>query len=336
MAMLQDIERQFSNLNRLTVAQLELEGLNLTSNKRRGVMNLQKELLMYVSVWIKRLVPGLWVSLALITTVALGAPADVPLANVYQQGTPLEGYWVSEKLDGVRAYWDGERLWSRRGHPFQAPAWFVSDFPPQALDGELWLGHGRFAQLSGTVRTFKPVDEEWRLVRFMVFDLPLADQTFDQRLPRLRGLIRQARSPYLTMVEQHQPGSHQQLMARLDAVVAAGGEGLMLRRGASDYHAGRSNDLLKVKRFDDAEATVVGSLPGKGKYQGMMGALRVRLADNREFRIGSGFSDAERADPPPDGSLITFKHYGYTATGLPRFASFLRVRNDEPEVSAVH
>jgi DNA ligase-1 len=120
-------------------------------------------------------------------------------------------------------------------------------------------------------------------------------------------------------------------MARRDEVIAVGGEGLMLRRGASVYQAGRSDDLLKVKRFDDAEAIVMGILPGKGKYQGMMGALRVRLADNREFRIGSGFTDAERTDPPPLGSVITFKHSGHTATGLPRFASFVRVRNDEPE-----
>ena len=278
-----------------------------------------------------RLVSGLLMSLMLVTTAALGAPAEVPLANVYQKGAPLADYWVSEKLDGVRAYWDGERLWSRRGNPFQAPDWFVSDFPSQPLDGELWLGRGHFAQLSGIVRTVRPVDEDWRKVRFMVFDATLANQTFDQRLPRLRELVNQAGSPYLALVKQQRPGNHQQLMARRDEVIAVGGEGLMLRRGASVYKAGRSDDLLKVKRFDDAEATVVGILPGKGKYQGMMGALRVRLADNREFRIGSGFSDAERADPPPQGSVITFKYSGHTATGLPRFASFVRVRNDEPK-----
>lgn len=284
--------------------------------------------------WMKHLGSGLLASLALVATVALAAPAKVPLANVYQQGTPLANYWVSEKLDGVRTYWDGERLWSRRGNPFHAPDWFVSDFPAQPLDGELWLGRGRFAQLSGIVRTVRPVDADWRSVRFMVFDLPLAEHTFDQRLPRLRELVNQAGSPYLSLVKQHRPGSHQQLMARRDGVIAAGGEGLMLRRGASVYRAGRSDDLLKVKRFDDAEATVVDILPGKGKYQGMMGALRVRLANNQEFRIGSGFSDAERADPPAPGSVITFKHSGHTVTGIPRFASFLRMRNDEPEVPA--
>ena len=290
---------------------------------------------MFVISWMKRLSSGLLASVALMSAVALAAPAEVPLANVYQKGAPLADYWVSEKLDGVRAYWDGERLWSRRGNRFQAPDWFVSDFPSQPLDGELWLGRGHFAQLSGIVRTVRPVDEDWRKVRFMVFDAPLANQTFDQRLPSLRELVNQAGSPYLALVKQQRPGNHQQLMARRDDVIAGGGEGLMLRRGASVYRAGRSDDLLKVKRFDDAEATVVGILPGQGKYQGMMGALRVRLADNREFRIGSGFSDAERADPPPPGSVVTFKYSGQTATGLPRFASFVRVRNDEPEAPAL-
>jgi DNA ligase-1 len=284
---------------------------------------------------IKRMASGLLASVALWTAAAPGAPADVPLANVYNKGTPLADYWVSEKLDGVRAYWDGERLWSRRGNPFQAPDWFVSDFPPQPLDGELWLARGQFAQLSGIVRTVTPVDADWRKVRFMVFDLPLPDQTFDQRLPRLRELVNQAGSRYLGLVKQQRPGHHQQLMARRDDVIASGGEGLMLRRGASLYKGGRSDDLLKVKRFDDAEAIVVAILPGKGKYQGMMGALRVRLDNNREFRIGSGFSDAQRLDPPPPGSVITFKHSGHTATGLPRFASFVRVRNDEPEALAL-
>ena len=104
----------------------------------------------------------------------------------------------------------------------------------------------------------------------------------------------------------------------------------MLRLGASGYRSGRSNDLLKVKQYQDAEAVVVHHLPGKGKYEGLMGSMLVELEDGRRFRIGSGFSDSERAYPPRPGTTITFKHYGLTATGLPRFASFLRIRNDEP------
>jgi len=255
---------------------------------------------------------------------------ELPLANIYHQGMPLAEYWVSEKYDGVRAYWDGRRLISRGGHEYRAPGWFTEHFPEQPLDGELWMGRGRFAELSGAVRKAEPDHDEWRQIRFMVFDLPLPDQTFDRRLEQLQALVAGLDSEFIAVVPQHRATSHEALMDELKAVVAAGGEGLMLRRGGSYYQAGRSDDLVKVKPYQDAEARVVGHLPGKGRYKGMLGALEVELEDGRRFRIGTGFSDAERSSPPAVGSVITFRYSGLTATGLPRFASFLRVRDDEP------
>ena len=230
----------------------------------------------------------------------------------------------------MRAYWTGERFLSRGGHEYRAPGWFTKGFPEHPLDGELWMGRGRFAELSGAVRQGLPDEDDWRRIRFMVFDLPDQKATFDQRLARLKALIEKVGSPYMALVDQQRASSHENLMLRLDKVVAGGGEGLMLRLGASGYRSGRSNDLLKVKRYQDAEAVVVHQLPGKGKYEGVMGSLLVELEDGRQFRIGSGFSDSERASPPKPGTTITFKYYGLTATGLPRFASFLRIRNDEP------
>jgi len=266
----------------------------------------------------------------LFSPMAVAEPPELTLANVYQKGMPLDGYWVSEKLDGVRAYWTGEKFLSRGGHEYRAPGWFSKKFPAHPLDGELWMGRGRFAELSGVVRQVVPDEDDWRRVRFMVFDLPDQEATFDQRLARLRVLIEKVGSPYMALVDQQRASTHENLMRRLDEVVDIGGEGLMLRLGASGYRIGRSNDLLKVKQYQDAEAVVVQHLPGKGKYEGLMGSLLVELENGRQFRIGSGFSDAERASPPDPGTVITFKYYGYTATGLPRFASFLRIRNDEP------
>ncbi|WP_339751032.1 DNA ligase [uncultured Marinobacter sp.] len=262
--------------------------------------------------------------------VAWAEPPKLTLANVYQKGMPLEGYWVSEKLDGVRAYWTGERFLSRGGHEYRAPEWFTKGFPAHPLDGELWMGRGRFAELSGAVRQVVPEDNKWRKIRFMVFDLPDKEATFDQRLVRLRVLVERVGSPYMALVDQQRASTHENLMLRLEEVVDGGAEGLMLHLGASGYRNGRSNDLLKVKQYHDAEAVVVRHLPGRGKYGGRMGSLLVELENGRQFRIGSGFSDTERASPPEPGSTITFKYYGLTATGLPRFASFLRVRNDEP------
>ncbi|MBN8239637.1 DNA ligase [Marinobacter hydrocarbonoclasticus] len=262
---------------------------------------------------------------------ASGRPPALPLANVYHPGVNLEEYWVSEKLDGVRAYWDGETLWSRGGHRYTAPALFTRQFPAHPLDGELWSGRGRFAELSGVVRKVQPVDQEWRQVRFHVFDLPEADVPFEQRYRRLQKLLAAADSRYLVLVEQRVVASHEELMARLQQTVAAGGEGLMLKRRKSLYQAGRSDDLLKVKSHQDAEATVVAHLPGKGKYEGLLGALEVELESGRRFRLGTGFTDEERRNPPAIGARVTFRYRGLTATGLPRFASFLRIRNDEPE-----
>jgi len=262
---------------------------------------------------------------------AAHSPPDLPLAEVYVPGAAeLGDYWVSEKLDGVRGYWDGKRMFSRGGHRIRAPDCFTAAFPPVPLDGELWLGRGRFAEMSGLARRQVASPAEWRDVRYMVFDLPPGDDymdaDFSTRLGRLRELVAEAGSPHLVLVEQARVDDHGALMTRMHAVVAAGGEGLMLRRDAAPYRGGRSNDLLKVKPHLDAEARVIGHLPGQGKYLGMMGALLVEETDGTRFRLGTGFTDAERAEPPAIGSLVTFRYQGRTKNGLPRFARFLRVR----------
>lgn len=251
-------------------------------------------------------------------------------AQTYEQGPDLTHYWVSEKLDGVRAYWNGKDLISRQGNRFHAPAWFTEDFPEEPLDGELWMGRGRFAEVSGAVRKLEPVDAEWRQIRYRIFDLPSSEDPFSERVAHMQRLLEPSPSTYLSMIEQRRATSHEALMARLDLVVASGGEGLMLHRGDSLYHAGRTDDLLKVKRYQDAEAVVVGYTAGQGKYEGMLGALVVKLEDGRELKLGTGFSDEERATPPGLGSTVTYKYFGLTSTGLPRFASFMRVRDEEP------
>lgn len=257
--------------------------------------------------------------------------ADAPplvLAKVYTEPVDLADYWVSEKLDGVRAYWDGQHLVSRQGNRFAAPAWFTADFPKVPLDGELWMGRGTFDELSGTVRQLIPDDTQWRRVRYMVFDMPVPKLSFDERLEQLTQLISVRAPTHLQLVKQYKVRDQHALMRDLENMVAQGGEGLMLHRGGSLYRAGRSEDLLKLKTYADAEATVIAHLPGKGKYRGMMGSLLVEARDGRRFRIGTGFSDAQRADPPAIGSIITYKYFGKTNNDLPRFASFLRVRDE--------
>ncbi len=257
---------------------------------------------------------------------AWGTTPNLMLANSYHEDINLSDYWVSEKLDGVRAYWDGTQLISRQGNVFAVPAWFSAEFPNVSLDGELWMGRGTFDALSGAVRKTTPVDSEWRGIRFMVFDMPAQAGDFNQRLQQLRALFAHTHSPYIAMVAQEKLPNQKALMARLDQVVNAGGEGLMLHLGSAPYRGVRSDDLLKLKRFEDAEATVLAHIAGTGKYQGMMGALLVQTSAGVQFKIGTGFSDAERRNPPPIGSQITYRYRSVTSKGVPRFASFMRVR----------
>ena len=275
------------------------------------------------------LVPLLLLLFASAVAQAQSAPA-VSLAQTYREGVDVAAYWVSEKLDGVYAHWDGHALVSRAGNRYNAPAWFVAGFPTVPLAGELWMGRGTFDKLSGVVRRQTPDHAAWRQVRFMVFDLPAHRTDFNGRLQRLKEIFATLDSPTIALVVQRRVANHDALMALLDEVVEGGGEGLMLRRAGSFHRAGRSADLLKLKRFEDAEAKVVAHLPGKGKYTGMLGALLLEMPNGRHFRVGTGFTDAQRRSPPPLGATVTYKHYGHTNTGLPRFASFLRVRDEHP------
>ncbi len=260
---------------------------------------------------------------------ATGTAPPLMLAEVYRRGMSLDDYWVSEKYDGVRAFWDGKQLWSRTGVRIPAPAWFVAPLPQVPMDGELWAGRERFAQSVSTVRSQKPVDRAWREMKFMVFDLPTTPGDFTTRLAVLRKLLPVTDAPWLVPVPQQRATTADDLQALLVKTVRMGGEGLMLHRGASPYRAERSNDLLKVKPYDDAEAKVTGYVAGTGKHAGRMGALRVETPDGKRFKIGTGFSDAEREQPPAIGSWVTYRYNGTTSSGLPRFARFVRVRDED-------
>ncbi|WP_300452000.1 DNA ligase [Accumulibacter sp.] len=254
----------------------------------------------------------------------LGEPLTLLLAATEEGQSDVKRYLVSEKLDGVRAFWDGQRLLTRNAHPIPAPDWFIANFPKQALDGELWIGRREFERLSGLVRRQTVDDAAWRDVRYMVFELPQAPGSFRQRVQSLQELVNRSGVPWLQVVEQFEIASRQALERKLDEVLHSGGEGLMLHRADAAYVTGRSDVLLKVKRWRDAEATVVGYQPGQGRYLGMLGALRVRTTDGVEFMLGTGLSDAVRRNPPPLGSQLVFRYRDLTARGRPRFASFHR------------
>lgn len=256
------------------------------------------------------------------------APPALWLAQKYPGGLDLQAYWVSEKYDGVRGYWDGRRLWTRQGEPIAAPAWFTAGWPATAMEGELWAGRGQFADAQSTARRQVPVDAAWRRMRFMLFDLPGHPGSFDARLQELQRLAAGIALPWVQAAPQWKEASEESLQRRLHALVKDGAEGLMLHKASAPYRSGRGDDVLKLKPQDDAEAQVLAHLPGKGKYQGLTGALLVRAPDGREFRLGSGLSDADRRQPPPIGSWVSYRYRGLHASGLPRFATYWRVREE--------
>lgn len=249
------------------------------------------------------------------------------LADAWNSSINPTGWWMSEKYDGLRAYWDGRRLWSRKGNLIYAPDYFRTELPRDiALDGELWIARGKFEETVSTVRSDRP-DDRWKTVHFMAFDAPQAKGTFEERMQFLRATITET-NRFVRIVVQERCRGMSQLLAERDRVVRLGGEGLMLRKPESEYEPGRSPTLLKVKPYDDAEATIIAHEPGKGKFAGKLGALRVRTDDGQEFSIGSGLTDAQRESPPPVGTVITYRFRGLTAKGMPRFPSYLRVRQD--------
>ena len=271
--------------------------------------------------------------------VALAADFKPPLmlANVYSPSVALADYWVSEKYDGVRGYWDGQKLLTRGGQTINAPAWFTANWPTTPMDGELWAGRGQFQQAVSTVRQQTPIDTAWRGIRFMVFDLPSEPGPFTECLSKLNTVIAKLAVPWVQAVPQTRASTHAALQSQLKQITKAGAapgaEGLMLHRGSSLYKAARSDDLLKVKTHSDAEAKVIGHIPGKGKYAGQMGALLVEMPSagglaGKRFKLGTGFDDAMRQNPPAIGSQVTYRYRGLNDSGIPRFASYLRPRDD--------
>jgi DNA ligase-1 len=254
---------------------------------------------------------------------------QIQKANIYHEEIDVSQYLVSEKFDGIRARWNGKNLISKNGNLINAPDWFVQDFPSHELDGELWISHGKFEEISSIVLDKKPNEEGWKRVKFLIFDLPKSLETFENRIKILEKIIKSSSSEYLELITQFEITDHESLIRKLDETLKNKGEGLMLHKKDSFYKAVRNDDLLKLKKFLDEEAIVLKYLEGEGKYKGKMGALLVENADKIRFKIGSGFSDFERENPPKIGSQITYKFYGKTKNNVPRFPVFLRIRKEE-------
>ncbi|WFD32744.1 hypothetical protein MSPP1_003795 [Malassezia sp. CBS 17886] len=241
-----------------------------------------------------------------------------------QGAPPIDpaGWWISEKLDGVRAFWDGKQLWSRRGKPWPAPAWFCEALPRDtALDGELWIGRGLFERTAGVCRSSRT--DDWAQVKYIVFDAPAwTELPVERRWGRLAEQFRTTHGVYV--LEHTKCRGDEHLSELLERALACDGEGVMLRRPDSLYEYKRSTTLYKLKPVFDAEARIVGYEDGQNQCAGLVGSLLCNTLTDppRRFRVGSGLTDRLRRDPPPLGSLISFQYGGVGSLGVPRFPRY--------------
>lgn len=251
----------------------------------------------------------------------------VLLAHKWENDVDLTGWWLSEKLDGVRAYWDGERFISRLGNEFFAPKWFTAALPKTPLDGELFGGRKQFQRTVGIVKR-QDASDLWKELQYVVFDAPSHGGVFEERVAFIESTLTALAVKWLVAHKHERCNGTEHLRAELARVEGLGGEGLMVRQPRSRYEAGRSNTLLKVKSFHDTEARVLAHVPGLGRHKGRLGALLVELSDGTQFNVGTGFSDVERENPPKVGSIITFRYQELSNSGTPRFPSFIGERID--------
>lgn len=310
-----------------------------------------------------RFLLAIMLCLAALNTRADSAKTQDPLESKvlllmdYHKARPsnVQEFVMSEKLDGVRALWNGKQLLTRNGRVIKAPACFTKHFPPFALDGELWIGRGEFEKALALVQkdcTHCPCsgdrealdssrgDSSWGRAKYYVFDVPdctlesspKAHCTLFERLRVLESYLASAPTMPISLIKHEPISSEKQLFKRLQELSEQGAEGLVLRKVTAPYERTRSPNALKLKTYSDAECKVVAHNAGKGKYAGKLGSLTCEqetttkgVAGLMRFKIGSGFSDAERQSPPPLGSIITYKFYGTTKNGFPRFAVFHRI-----------
>ncbi|MFZ6800025.1 DNA ligase [Undibacterium sp. Di24W] len=251
------------------------------------------------------------------------------LSDARHLGANISDYLMSEKLDGVRAYWDGKQLYFRSARLISAPAWFTEKFPAHPMDGELWMGRAQFERLSGAVRRQQAIDEEWRQIQYCLFEYPLASGDFRQRLRDLQNTVEKVQIPWLRVIPQELVLSVEQIETKLRQLTLQKAEGLVLHLASAGFESGRSESVYKLKPQHDAEAKVIAIQAGQGKYEGMMGALLLETPKGTRFKLGTGFDVAQRKNPPQVGTLVTYRYRDLTSNGLPKFASFVRVYRPE-------
>lgn len=273
----------------------------------------------------KTLIKILFLCLGFLPSLLLAEKPDLFLLKTYDETKSVVGWVMSEKLDGIRGFWNGRELLTRGGQRIMAPDWFTQHYPPFAIDGELWTKRGDFEQISSIVRR-KNADERWRKITHQIFEVPNQQGGLLDRLAVLRDYLQTKPQNPIRIIQQQRITQQSQVKQFLQEITQQGGEGAVVRNPDTAYQTGRLSSALKVKKYLDSECIVMKILPGKGKYTGQMGSLLCQTKKGLLIKVGSGFKDIQRKNPLPIGSTITFKYYGLTKNGIPKYPVFLRVR----------
>ncbi len=264
-------------------------------------------------------------SLLIFSTFALANKPALFSLKTYDANrhTNLIGWVMSEKLDGVRGFWDGKQLLTRSGKVLNPPKWFIKNYPPFAIDGELWRKRGDFDRISSIVRSTKS-KQRWRQITHQIFEVPNQTGNLSQRLAVLAQYLNAHPDTPIRLIEQIPIQHKAQLAKYLKSIMDKGGEGVVVRNPQLAYQTGRLSSALKVKPYQNSECVIIAILGGKRKYLGKMGSVKCRTKTGNVVKIGSGFSDAQREHPPEIGTRIAFKYYGLTKKGKYRNSVFLK------------
>ena len=245
--------------------------------------------------------------------------------STYEDYIDISNWYMSEKLDGIRAYWDGKELFSKNKNKIFAPSWFTKDFPPFPLDGELWTKRGDFENIQSIVLS-QQESKDWENITYNIFEIPNVNGNFKTRLDFLENYLKKNPNRYIKIIPQIVCKDKNHLNKFLKELLENGAEGVIIKNPNLSYETGRTNNSLKVKEFLDDEGKVIAHNFNK---DGSFKSLKIELKNKTIFNLGGGFKKEDRLNPPKIGKFVTFKYYGLTKNGKPKFASFLRVREVE-------
>jgi DNA ligase-1 len=249
------------------------------------------------------------------------------LAHTYKN-QDIKNWLISEKLDGVRAIWNGKYLVTRNNNIIKCPATWIRELPEDvSLDGELYIDRGCFNELVSIVRRELPTNK-WNKVKYKVFDAPTFTGTFKERYDKLLEFKLPSFCEIVGQVFYEE--ANMDILQMLLHIEDKGGEGIMVRNpNIEGYIEGRTHELLKIKSFEDYDAIVIDILAGEGRHVGRMGALLCKIPGTEiTFKVGTGFTDKQRDNPPIIGDVIKYKCMEFTEKGVPRFPVFIGKRVD--------